>query len=137
MRERRESLAKQELAKSILRLSSSQAELRDADCDLEQARAEQRDVAQTTGTVGATELLARQAFLERVEAERRLRAIELARSEAEVAERNATLVTAASEHEMLKRLRERRRGEHDRELARVERNVLDEIATVRHGRLSA
>ena len=137
VRERRESLAKQELAKSITRLSSSEAELRHADCDLEQARAEQRDVAQTTGPVGAAELLARQAFLERVEAERRLRAVELVRSEAEVKERNATLVTAASEHEMLKRLRERRRGEYDRELARVERNVLDEIATVRHGRLSA
>ena len=41
--------------------------------------------------------------------------IELARSEAEVAERNATLITAAGEHEMLKRLRERRRGEHERE----------------------
>ena len=29
---------------------------------------------------------------------------------------------------MLKRLRERRRGEHQRELARIEGNTLDEIA---------
>ena len=33
---------------------------------------------------------------------------------------------------MLKRLRDRRRGEHDRELARVEGIALDEIASVRN-----
>ncbi len=134
IRERRERLAQQELAQSIVRLSSSEDELRSADSELEQALSEQRDVAATTAPIGAGELLARQVFLERVEAERRLRVVELAHSEAEVAERNATLATAASEHEMLKRLRERRRGEHDREIARQESNVLDEIATARHRR---
>ena len=134
LRERRERLAQQELAKSIVRLSSREDQLRSADSDLEHALAEQRDVAAATGPVGAGELLARQAFLERIEAERQDRALELAHSEAEVAERNETLATAASEHEMLKRLRERRRGEHDLELARRESNVLDEMATARHRR---
>jgi flagellar export protein FliJ len=137
MRERRERLAQQELAQSISRLASSEAELRSADSSVEQARAEQRDAVAAPGTLGATELLARQAFLERVEAERRVRALELERSEAEVDERSETLTTAATEHQMLERLRERRRGEHDREVARIEGNLLDEIATARHGRRSA
>jgi len=134
VRERRERVAQQELARSIVRLSSSEDGLRTADCDLEQAQAEQRDVVAGSDPIVAGELVARQAFLERVEAERQLRAVELAHSEAEVAERNATLTTAATEHEMLKRLRERRRGEHDREVARQESNVLDEMATARHRR---
>jgi flagellar export protein FliJ len=137
VRERRERLAQQQLATSISRLSSSEAELRSADSDVEHARAEQRDAAGVSGRVGASELLARHMFLERVEAERRARALELARSEAEVAEMGERLATAATEHEMLKRLRERRRGEHDLELKRREQATLDEIATIRYGRLSA
>ncbi len=134
MRERRERIAQQELARSIVRLSSSEDGLRVADSELEQARAEQRDVVAASGPVGAEELRARQAFLERVEAERKLRALQVTHGEAEVADRSATLTTAAGEHEMLKRLRERRRGEHDREVARQESNVLDEMATARHRR---
>jgi flagellar export protein FliJ len=51
--------------------------------------------------------------------------------------RDAELVTAASEHEMLERLRERRRGEHIREAARRELGALDEIAAARFRRSSA
>ncbi len=137
VRERREKLAKQELARSISHLESSEAHLRDADSELAQAQAHQRDAASAPGSMAGSDLLAGQAFVERVEAERRLRALELQRSEAEVAARGATLATAASEHEMLKRLRERRRREHEREAARLESNVLDEIATVRYRRRTA
>ena len=137
VRERKEKLAQRELADALLRRSSTVAELRTADAHLEHARAEQRTVATEAKAVSATDLLARQAFLERVEAQRRLRAHELEQREAEVAERDAELATAASEHEMLNRLRERHRGEHDREQARRERNTLDEIAVTRFRRGSA
>jgi flagellar FliJ protein len=137
VRERKEKLAQRELADALLRRSSTVAELRTADAHLEHARAEQRTVATEAKAVSATDLLARQAFLERVEAQRRLRARELEQREAEVAERDAELATAASEHEMLNRLRERHRGEHDREQARRERNTLDEIAVTRFRRGSA
>jgi flagellar export protein FliJ len=53
---------------------------------------------------------------------------------AEVAAPDAELATAASEHEMLNRLRERRRGEHVREADRREQNALDEIAVTRFRR---
>jgi flagellar export protein FliJ len=134
VRERKETLAKQQLARSISRLSSSEAELRSCEDELEHARAEQRSATSEPTTFAGAELLARQAFLERVEAQRTERELELRRSEAEVADRNAKLVAASSEHEMLKRLRERRRGEHDREAARRESNLLDEIAAARFRR---
>jgi flagellar export protein FliJ len=137
VRERSETIAKQELAKAVSRLSSTQADLRAAEADLEHARFEQRNAAVGTGAVASGELLARQAFLERVEAKRRAQELELARREVEVADRDAKLTTASSEHEMLNRLRERHRGEHDREAARRESNTLDEIATVRFRRTTA
>ena len=137
MRERKEKLAQGELAAALSRRSSSVAELRSADANLEHALEEQRSVGSEREAVSATDLLARQAFLERVESQRTLRASELEQRELEVAERDAELAQAASEHEMLNRLRERHRGEHDREAARRERNVLDEIASTRFRRSPA
>lgn len=137
MRERKEKLAQRELADALTRRSSSVAELRSADAHLEHALEEQRTVAGEREAVSATDLLARQAFLERVEAQRRLRARELEQRELEVAERDAELATAASEHEMLNRLRDRHRGEHDREADRREQGVLDEIASNRFRRSTA
>src|SRR5271155_2925497 len=131
VRERKERLAQRELADAISRRSSTVAELRTVDADLEHARAEQRTASAGAKAVSATDLLARQAFLERVEAQRRVRARELEQREAEVADRDAELTTAAGEHEMLNRLRDRRRGEHEREAARREQGILDEIAVTR------
>ena len=136
VRERKEKLAKQELAEAISRRSSTEADLRSSDADLEHARAEQRTAAEPR-TVSATDLLARQAFVERIEAQRGVHAHALKQREAEVADRDAKLAAAASEHEMLNRLRERRRGEHNREAARREQGVLDEITATRFGRSSA
>jgi flagellar protein FliJ len=137
VRERKEKLAQRELADAISRRTSSVAELRSADAHLEHALEEQRTVAGESQPVSATDLVARQAFLERVEAQRRLSARQLEQRELEVAERDAELATAASEHEMLNRLRDRHRGEHDREADRRERNVLDEIASNRFRRSPA
>jgi flagellar export protein FliJ len=133
VRERSEKLAKQELAKAISRRSSAESDLRSVEASIEQAHAEQRTAA-AVPTVSATELQAHQSFLERVEAQRNGHARELAQREAEVADRDAKLTTAASEHEMLNRLRERRRGEHVREADRKEQGALDEIASSRFGR---
>ncbi len=137
VRERTEKLAKQELAKAMSRRSSTEAELRSTDAHLERAHSEQRTIAAESPTTSANELLARQVFHERIEEERGQHERELRQRDAEVAERDADLITAASEHEMLNRLRERHRGEHDREAARREGNVLDEIATTRFRRSTA
>ncbi|HEX4438282.1 MAG TPA: flagellar export protein FliJ [Solirubrobacteraceae bacterium] len=130
VRERKEKLAQQELARSISRLSSTREELRSAEEVLERAQDEQRSAA---GPVGAAELQSRQAFLERIEARRTVSELDVTRGEAEVADRNADLVVAAGEHEMLNRLRDRRRGEHERESMRRENKVLDEMAARARG----
>jgi flagellar protein FliJ len=136
VRERSEKLAKQELANAISRRSSAEADLRTVEATIEQAHSEQRTTS-ASPAVSATELLAHQAFLERIEAKRAEHAQELSQREADVVDRDAKLVVAASEHEMLNRLRERRHGEHLREAARREQGTLDEIASSRFGRGAA
>jgi flagellar export protein FliJ len=133
LRERKEKLAQQELARSLSRLSDQRDRLRSAEAELERARAEQR-AASAEGTVDAAELRDRQAFLEHAEQLRSQRAADVTSGEADVAGRGAELAVAAGEHEMLKRLRARRRSEHERETARRERNVLDEMAAARSRR---
>lgn len=137
VRERKEKLAEQELAKAIQLRTSTESELRSVEDHLQAAHVEQRSVTAESTTIDATELIARQAFLERIEAQRRAQANELRQRESEVADRGVDLTAAASEHEMLKRLKERHRSEHDREAARREGNMLDEIAAVRFGRSPA
>ena len=137
VRERKEKLAQRELATRSRAARAASPSCARADAHLEHALEEQRTVGGEREAVSANDLVARQAFLERVEAQRRLRARELEQRELEVAERDAELATAASEHEMLNRLRDRHRGEHDREADRRERNVLDEIASTRFRRSTA
>lgn len=131
VRERKETLAKVELAGALSRLSSSEENLRVIDADLERALAEQRLATDESQTTSAAELRERQAFLEQTEARRSVGAGELERQAAEVVDRDAELSTASSEHEVLQRLKERRRDEHNREMARNESNALDEMSVMR------
>jgi flagellar export protein FliJ len=135
VRERRELEARQELAQAISRRAGTEDDLRVADEQLERAQVGHRTLAVgANSTRDSTELLASQAFLERMESQRGIHAEELRRRKEEVADRDARLATAAGEHEMLKRLKERQRGEHDRQEATREQGALDEIAASRFGR---
>jgi flagellar export protein FliJ len=134
LRERREDLAKQQLARAVSRLSSSQGRLDAVEDRLERVRAYQRLAAGEATTVSAGELLAQQALVEHVEAQRTIGVDELERNEAEVADRGAEFGHAAREHQMLERLKERQRGEHERETTRRENNLLDELAMDRSRR---
>ena len=137
LRERREDLARQELAKAISRLTGSEDRLRAVEDHLERVRAAQRDATSAATTVTAEELSARQAFVEHIEAQRVSGAHELARHEAAVADRGSELGEAAREHHMLERLKERQRAEHDCEAGRRESIMLDEIAIDRFRRSAA
>jgi len=133
LRESKQKLAEQELALAIGGRSRSEEELRVADEHVVRAQSEQREAAAAT-TLDAGELRARQAYIERVEAQRGERACELELQSAEVARRDVQLAVAAGEHQMLKRLRDRHRYVHDRDAARREQGVLDEIAAARFRR---
>jgi flagellar protein FliJ len=134
LRERRENLAKQELAQAITRLTGSQDRLRTMDAHLARARAEQRLATSETATVSAGELRAHQAFVEHVETQRTNGKHELSRHEADVANRDTELGRAAREHQILERLKDRQRAEHDRAAGLRERIALDEIAIDRFRR---
>ena len=133
LRERTQKLAEQELAHAIRGRSQSAQELQAAETSLLRAHSEQRGPS-AGAALGADELRARQAFLERLEAQQGRHARELERRSAEVTRRDALLTTAASEHKMINRLRDRHRFAHERELARREQGTLDEIASVRFKR---
>ncbi|HEY3760029.1 MAG TPA: flagellar export protein FliJ [Solirubrobacteraceae bacterium] len=137
LRERREDLAREELAKAVSRLNGSQSRLEAVDARLERVLADQRVATSTASTVDAEELRARQAFVERIETQRVSEALELRRCEADVVERDSELGEAAREHRMLERLKERQHAEHDREAVRREGIVLDEIAIDRFRRSAA
>jgi flagellar export protein FliJ len=131
VREREETEAKLELAGALTRLSTREQELLVAEQELERARGEQRLVTSESHTVSAAELHERQAFLEHVEVRRHESAARLQHQTTEVADRDADLTDAATKHEMLKRLRERQRQEHEREFERRENAALDELSVMR------
>jgi len=132
LRERKEELAKEELAASLALRLRGEAMLRAAAENVEQARSLQRSVAGHAMT--AAELQAAQAYLERTERERETASLDLDRRDAEVDARRMALQNAAREREVLERLKERRRDEHVREAGRREGAVLDEMAITMHRR---
>jgi flagellar FliJ protein len=132
LRERKEELAKEELAASLGLRLRGEAMLHAAYENVDQARKLQRSAAQHSPT--AAELQAAQAYLERTEREREIASLDLDRRDAEVDARRTALQTAAREREVLERLKERRRDEHRREADRRAGALLDEMAITIHRR---
>jgi flagellar FliJ protein len=132
LRERREDLAKQELAGALARRTSCVDRLNAMGDQIAGAFAAQREAACAPG--GAHDLRAHQAYLERIEQARELGQQDLGRHDAEVAEHRDTVLEAARERQALERLKERRRSEHARATARAEGATLDEIALAQHRR---
>jgi flagellar protein FliJ len=126
LRERREDAAKQELAGALMRHRRCEEEVQAAAARIANARAAQVDA--TTLPSSATDLIARQAYLERAERAHQATRQDLQRHELELAQRREMLMKAAQERQALERLKEHQRANHEREAARQEGMVLDEIA---------
>jgi flagellar protein FliJ len=126
LRERREDAAKQELAGAMVRHRRCEDEVEAAAARLAGARAAQVDATRMTSN--ATDMLARQAYLERAERAHQATRQDLQRQELELAQRREALVHAARDRQALERLKEHRRADHEREVARREGLILDEIA---------
>jgi flagellar protein FliJ len=133
LRERGEDLAKQELAGALHRQSRCAEQLRAMGEQVADAFATQRAAA-AGGTSSAADLLAAQAYLERIEQAREASRLDLDRHEAEVGARRDALREAARDRQALERLEERRRVDHERAVARADGAVLDEIALTQHRR---
>jgi flagellar FliJ protein len=133
LRERGEDLAKQELAGAMHRQAHCADRLRAMGEQVAGAFAAQRAAA-AGGAANAADLAARQAYLERMEQVREAGQLDLDRHDAEVGARRDALREAARQRQALERLKERRRVDHDRAVARAEGAVLDEIALTQHRR---
>jgi flagellar FliJ protein len=84
-----------------------------------------------------TDLMLAQAYVERTERARQAAELELERRDSEVEVRRHALQHAAQERQVLERLKERRKADHAREVARREAIVLDEVALDIHRRRPA
>ncbi len=85
----------------------------------------------------ATELLAHQRYIERMEETHRLLLGQLAKHDQEVADGRANLVARSQDRQALEKLKEIGLEAHTRELARSEQMTLDEIAGIGHWRRAA
>ena len=126
LRERAEDVAKQAYATAMHDRLRSELALEEAALRVARAREAQLDAVSQSTT--ATELLARQAYLERSELAQLASQEDLGRQELALEQRRTELTEAAREREALERLKEHRRVEHQREQARIEALTLDEIA---------
>lgn len=133
LRERGEDLAKQELAGALARRDSCADRLRLMGEQAAGAFAAQRAASADEAT-SARDLVAHQAYLERMEQAREAGQLDLDRHDAEVGARRDALREAARERQALERLKERRRADHARAVARAEGALLDEIALTQHRR---
>jgi flagellar FliJ protein len=132
LRERAEGQAQEEYAASLAHRLHGEAMLRSAAAERDRARADVRPGAEAP--LSGADLLAGQAWLDRLERAREAAALELDRRDAEVAARHTALVHAARERHALERLRERRQADHALESARIENAELDELAAAGHRR---
>ena len=126
LRERNEDAAKEVVAGAMHDHHRCEQELQTAADRIAGARAAQLDAA--SRPMSATDLIARQAYLERTELAHVARGHDLDRQVVELARTRELLTVAARERQVLERLKDRRRADHDREMARLEGIVLDEIA---------
>jgi flagellar FliJ protein len=135
LRERAEEHAREELASSLAVRMKGEAMLRAAADSVDGAQQIRRQ--SSTAALSGAELLALQAYLERAERAHESAALELDRRDAEVDARRAALTVRAQERQVLERLKDRRRADHDREHDRREGALLDEMALTAHRRLGA
>ena len=135
LRERKEDEAKRALADAMAEHFRAEERLRDAERSIETARAAQLDA--TLGQRSGLDLIARQAYLERTESARDVSHQVVIRSEAQVESQREELTEAARDRQALERLKARRQAEFAAEAARLESNMLDEIAIINFRRRAA
>jgi flagellar protein FliJ len=104
-----------------------------ADARERAAAAREQAVADAAPRSGA-ELIAAQAWLERVQRSEEQAALELDRRDADLAQRRAALTTAGQRRQALERLKQRQREAHRVKANRREASTLDEIALTGHVR---
>jgi flagellar FliJ protein len=132
LRERAEERAREDLAHELRLRLRGEAMLLEATEAASAATQSGRDAVMSRSS--GMDLIAAQAYIERAERTRREAALDLDRQDAEVAARRAALQSAARERQVMDKLEERQRADHEREWARKAQGALDEVALGVHRR---
>lgn len=132
LRERAEERAREDLANELRLRLRGEAMLLEATNAASAATQTGRDTVLAPSS--AMDLIAAQAFIERSERIRREAALDLDRQNAEVDARRVALQAAARDRQVMDKLEERQRADHNAEWARRSQNALDEIALGVHRR---
>ena len=135
LRERAEARAQEDLARELSLRLRGEAMLREATYAASAATEAGRETVQSRST--GMDLIAAQAFIERAERHRREAALDLDRQDAEVAARRTALQAAARDRQVMDKLEERQRADHNKVWARRAQGALDEIALGVHRRGAA
>jgi flagellar protein FliJ len=135
IRERAEERAREDLAHELRLRMRGEAMLLEATHAASAATEAGRDTVLSRSS--AMDLIAAQAFIERSERIRREAALDLDRQNAEVDARRTALQAAARDRQVMDKLEERQRADHNAEWARRSQNALDEIALGVHRRGAA
>lgn len=130
LREHDEDRAREEFAASLTRRERDAAVLRAASDLVRQAQDTRRAGAPLDGRA----IVAQHLWLERVEADRRKAELEVTRRDAEIESRRQALAAAQQRREVLERLKERHRSEHQAADAHRAASALDEMALAIHRR---
>jgi flagellar FliJ protein len=136
LRRRAEDQARDAYAASLAYRLEGASMLRGALGQRDDARAAARLRSAAEAASGA-ELVAAQAWLDRLEDAREAVELDVGRRDAEADARRASLLRAARERQALDRLEERARERHRVDAARAETAMLDELAVVGHRRAEA
>lgn len=136
LRAHTEEQAKEQFAASLSHRAHGEAMLRAAEHELEQARTRYAP-AQPDQALTGSDLLAHQAFVERLERSRLDAIVELQQRDQHLADARARLAQATQEREVLDQLEDRQRAAHRYEAERQERAEIDDIAIQNHVRRAA
>jgi flagellar FliJ protein len=135
LRERAEERASEELANELRLRMRGEAMLLEATHAASAATQTGRDTV--LNRTSGIDLIAAQAYIERAERNRREAALDLDRQDAEVEARRTALQAAARDRQVMEKLEERQRADHNREWARRAQGALDEVALAVHRRGAA
>ena len=135
LRERAEARAQEDLARELSLRLRGEAMLREATYAASAATEAGRGTVQSRST--GMDLIAAQAYIERAERNRREAALDLDRQEAEVAARRVALQAASRDRQVMDKLEQRQRADHNAHWTRVAQSNLDEIALAVHRRGAA
>jgi flagellar protein FliJ len=130
-----EDQAKERFAASLNARMRGEAALRAAEQHLRDAQT--GVVAPTLGPLSGATLVARQAWVERLEASRADAQLRMASYEADLVTKRGELAQASQAREVLDQLETKQRAAHKAEAERVEAAQLDEMALQMHARKMA